>query len=72
MSQTIEEMLSAWKRSSEKPASTPLPKRFYDVRKRPTGRKIYSEGGITPEGEALMARDLGLDEKIAKPLEPAH
>ena len=69
MSQTIEEMLSAWKLSCEKPASTPLPKRFYDVRKRATGRKIYSEGGITPEGEALMARDLGLDKKNADPPE---
>jgi len=39
------------------------------VRKRPTGRKIHSTGGITPEGEALMARDLGLDVKNAKPME---
>jgi len=66
---SLKKMLSAWEKARAEPASTPLPKRFYDVRKRPTGRKIHSKGGMTPEGEALMARDLGLDVKNAKPME---
>ena len=61
-------MLAAWEKSRAEPASTPLPKRFYDVRKRPTGRKHLSTGGITPLGEAVLARELGLDEKIADPI----
>ena len=68
---SLKKMLSAWEKSCEKPASTPLPERFYDVRKRPTGRKIYSEGGMTPEGEALHCEKMGLGDKNAKPLEPA-
>ena len=66
MSQSIKEMLVAWKKSRAEPANTPLPQCFYDVRKRPTGRPRISTGGITPEGEALLARDLGLDKKNAK------
>ena len=66
---SLKKMLAAWEKARAEPASTPLPERFYDVRKRPTGRKIHSTGGITPEGEALMARELGLDEKIADPIE---
>ena len=66
MSQSIREMLAAWEKSRAEPASTPLPQRFYDVRKRPTGKPRISTGGITPEGEALLARDLGLDKKNAK------
>jgi len=66
MSQSIKEMLVAWKKSRDEPASTPLPPRFYDVRKRPTGIPRISTGGITPQGEALLARDLGLDKKNAK------
>jgi len=66
MSQSIKEMLVAWKKSRAEPARTPLPQRFYDVRKRPTGRPRISTGGITPEGEAILARDLGLDQKNAK------
>ncbi len=62
-------MLAAWEKSCAEPASTPLPPRFYDVRKRATGRKLLSTGGITPEGEAVLARDLGLDQEIADPLE---
>ena len=74
MSQNLKEMLKAWedgKKKSEvklpEPASTPLPPRFYDVRKRRTPRPRHSTGGMTPEGEALMARDLGLDKKRAEP-----
>ena len=66
---SLKEALNAWKQSCEKPASTPLPQRFYDVRKRPTGIPRYSTGGITPEGEAVMARDLGLDMRNAKPID---
>jgi len=65
---SLKEMLSSWEQSCEKPASTPLPQRFYDVRKRPTGKPRISTGGITPEGEAMMARELGLDRKNAKPI----
>ena len=68
MSQSLKDMLEAWEKSRAEPVSTPLPKRFYDVRKKPTGRKRLSTGGITPEGEALLARDLGLDKKNAKPI----
>jgi len=70
MSQSLKEMLRAWEQSQAKPSSTPLPERFYDVRKRPTGRPRKSKGGITPEGEAMMARDLGLDMRSAKPIKP--
>ena len=70
MSQSIKEMLSAWEKSRAKPSSTPLPERFYDVRKQRTRRPRKSKGGITPEGEAMMARDLGLDMRNAKPIKP--
>jgi len=68
MSQSIKEMLAAWEKSRAEPASTPLPQRFYDVRKRPTGKPRKSTGGITPLGEAVLARELGLDEEVADPL----
>ena len=60
-------MLGAWEesRAEQQPAHLDR-QRFYDVRKRPTGRPRISTGGITPEGEALLARDLGLDKKNAK------
>ena len=68
MSQSMKEMLAAWEKSRAEPASAPLPTRFYDVRKRPTGKPRLSTGGITPEGEAILARDLGLDKKKADPI----
>ena len=68
MGQNINEMLAAWEKSRAEPASTPLPQRFYDVRKRATPRKIHSSGGLTPEGEAMLARELGLDKKSADPI----
>ena len=68
MSQSIKEMLAAWEKSQAEPASTPLPPRFYDVRKRPTGIPRKTTGGITPLGEAVLARDLGLDKKVADPI----
>ena len=67
MSQSIKEMLAAWEKSRAEPASTPLPQRFYDVRKRPTGIPRKSTGGITPIGEALRCQELGLDKKVADP-----
>ena len=67
MSQSIKEMLAHWEESKRKPASTPLPPRFYDVRKRPTVKPRKITGGLTPIGEAVLARDLGLDEKVADP-----
>ena len=68
MSQSIKEMLVAWKQSRDEPASTPLPQRFYDVRKKRTGIPRKSTGGMTPEGEALRAKELGLDKKNADPI----
>jgi hypothetical protein len=68
MSQSIDEMLASWKKSCDKPASTPLPSRFYDVRSRPTGRTRIKGHGLTPMGEAMRCRELGLDKKTAKPL----
>jgi len=64
---SLNEMLAAWEKARAEPDSTPLPKRFYDVRKRATPRKIHSTGGLTPEGEAMLARELGLDKKGADP-----
>ena len=69
MSQNIEEMLAAWKKSRAEQSVVELPMRFYDVRKRATPRKIHSTGGMTPEGEALRAAELGLDKKCADPIE---
>ena len=69
MSQSLKEMLASWEKSREKPASTPLPRRFYDERKRPTGKPRIRGHGLTPMGEALRCRELGLDKKLAKPME---
>ena len=63
----MKEMLAAWEKSRAEPASTSLPTRFYDVRKRPTGIPRKSTGGITPQGEAVLAHELGLDKKNADP-----
>ena len=64
----MDEMLRAWEASCSKPASTPLPERFFDVRKRATPRRRVSKSALTPMGEAVMARDLGLDKKNADPI----
>jgi len=69
MSQSIKEMLASWEKSRTQPKSTPLPERFYDVRKRPTGQPRHSVGGMTPMGEALRAKELGLDMRKAKPMD---
>ena len=63
---TLKEMLKAWEESKEK-ESVKLPTRFYELRKRRTPKPRHSIGGMTPEGEAMMARDLGLDKKRAEP-----
>ena len=68
MGQNINEMLAAWEASCSKPANTPLPQRFFDVRKRATPRKRFSASKLTPEGEAMRARDLGLDKENADPI----
>ena len=67
MSQSIDEMLASWEKSRDEPTSTPLPQRFYDVRSRPTGKPRIKGHGLTPIGEALRCRELGLDEKVADP-----
>ena len=66
MSQNLKEMLKAWE-DGKKESEVKLPSRFYDVRKRRTPRRRVSNGGITPMGEAILARDLGLDKKRAEP-----
>ena len=71
MSQNIEEMLAAWEKSCAEKSVVELPRQFYDVRKRATPRKIHSTGGMTPEGEALRAAELGLDQKNADPMDEA-
>ncbi len=73
MSQTLDEMLAAWKKSRRRePASATLPPRFYEQRKRRTPRPRHSVGGMTPEGEALLAMKEGLDEECADPPSLAH
>ena len=72
MSQTLDEMLGAWEKSQAEPTSAALPPRFYEQRKRRTPRPRHSTGGLTPEGEAVLARELGLDEKCADPPSLAH
>ncbi len=68
----MSEMLKAWKKSCEKEDAGWTDKsRFYDLRKRPTNRPRHSEGGMTPEGEALRAAELGLDQKNADPMDEA-
>ena len=68
MSQNLKEMLKAWE-DGKKKSDVKLPTRFYELRKRRTPIPRHSIGGMTPEGEALMARDLGLDKKNADPIE---
>ena len=66
----MSEMLKAWKKSCEKEGSGWTDKsRFYDMRKRPTGRPRDTRRTITPEGEALWAAELGLDKENAEPME---
>jgi hypothetical protein len=62
---TLKAMLKAWEKGKEE-STVKLPTRFYELRKRRTPIPRHSIGGMTPEGEALMARDLGLDEERAK------
>ena len=72
MSQNMSEMLEAWEKSRAEQKKTWDDKsRFYDLRKRPTGRKIHSEGGMTPEGEALYAMREGWDQENAEPMDEA-
>ena len=67
MSQNLKEMLKAWE-DGKKKSEVKLPTRFYELRKRRTPIPRISSLGITPEGEAMMARDLGLDKKNADPI----
>ena len=65
--------MEAWEKSrNEKETSWTDKSRFYDMRKRPTNRPRHSEGGMTPEGEALRAAELGLDQKNAEPMDEAQ
>ena len=72
MSQNLSEMLEAWEKSRKKEDTGWMDKsRFYDLRKRPTGRPRDTRSSITPIGEAVLARDLGLDQKNADPMDEA-
>ena len=66
MSETLKEMLRAWEQSRKNPSNTPLHERFYDVMKRPKSKPRIKGHGLTPMGEAMRCRELGLDKKIAK------
>ena len=68
MSQNLNEMMRAWKKSCEKQDDVKLPTRFYDVRKRPspTRKRVSRFAGITPMGEAMYCAKLGLDKKVAR------
>ena len=65
---TLAKMLEAWE-DGKKKSEVKLPTRFYELRKRRTPIPRISSGGITPIGEAIMARDLGLEKKNADPME---
>ena len=65
---TLAEMLEAWE-DGKKESEVKLPTRFYELRKRRTPKPRHSIGGMTPEGEALLAAELGLDKKNADPME---
>ena len=65
---TLAEMLEAWEDGKEK-SEVKLPTRFYELRKRRTPKPRHSIGGMTPEGEALLCAELGLDKKNADPME---
>ena len=65
----MSEMLEAWEKSRAKKETSWTDKsRFYDMRKRPTGRPKFSGWSMTPEGEALWAAELGLDKENAEPM----
>ena len=66
----MSEMMKAWEHSRKKPTESWVDKsRFYDKRKRPTGRPRDTTWSMTPEGEALRAAELGLDKENAEPME---
>ncbi len=68
----MSEMLEAWEKSRAEQKESWIDKsRFYDLRKRPTGRPRDTRSSITPIGEAVLARDLGLDQKNADPMDEA-
>ena len=69
MSQTIEEMLASWEESRARKDTVKLPTRFYDMRKRPTGRPRMKGHNLTPIGEAVYAEKEGWDNEIADPME---
>ena len=68
MSQNLNEMMRAWKKSCVEQDDVKLPTRFYDVRKRPspTRKRVGRFDGITPMGEAMWAKREGLDKKVAR------
>ena len=65
----MNEMLEAWKKSCAKTETEWTDKsRFYDMRKRPTGRPRDTRNSITPIGEAVLAAKMGLDKENAEPM----
>ena len=72
MSQNFEEMLAHWEKSRAKKETSWTDKsRFYDMRKRPTGRPRVTGHNLTPEGEALYAMREGWDQENAEPMDEA-
>ena len=65
----MSEMLEAWEKSRAKKETSWTDKsRFYDMRKRPTGRPRDTRNSITPIGEAVLAAKMGLDKENAEPM----
>ena len=68
----MSEMLEAWEKSRAEQKKTWDDKsRFYDLRKRPTGRARVTGHNLTPEGEALYAKKEGWDRENADPMDEA-
>ena len=70
----MSEMMKAWEHSVKKAKESKSwedKSRFYDMRKRPTGRARVTGHNLTPEGEALYAMREGWDQENAEPMDEA-
>ena len=55
------DVLNYWLKQTQKnQKETPLPKRFYDERKRPSPKRRHHISGTTPQGEQIKAQKMGL------------
>ena len=56
--------LNHWiKQTQKNQKEAPLPKRFYDERKRPSPLRRHHISGTTPQGEQVKAQKMGLTDK---------